>query len=394
MGRRFTSVLTVFPVEHVGARVLEHGRQHAPPSRPSTIGVAPGQRRLRRSPRAPRPSRESTLSRSLKSPHGPRPERRLEEALRGPVPGEVSRDHEDQGRDDHATTRGEVHTRMNTKDYGDVLVIPNGVTAAEHPTFFEPLGTVDELKEKYRFVDETGDRGKVYGLAITGNAPGLRVQQGRSDRGRHHPAAEDARTSSSPPCRPSRTRARASIPLYTNYKDGWPLRQWERYTVVAISGDPEGTRQARARRGPMGPGQGAVHHRLADLRRGQGRRQPNDPTTTNWEKSKELLATGKIGAMVLGSWSIVQMQGGPRRPAKTRRHRLPAVPGPDRRQVPLRHRRRPPERDQRQLQAQGRGPGLDRLVRRRVQLRHRPGRHLDRADGSLVRLATDSRRPE
>src|SRR5690606_18839923 len=33
-----------------------------------------------------------------------------------------------------------------------------------------------------------------------------------------------------------------------------------------------------------------------------------DPVTTNWEASKGDLGAGKIGAMVLGSWAIVQMQ--------------------------------------------------------------------------------------
>ncbi|MNI29852.1 Bacterial extracellular solute-binding protein [compost metagenome] len=33
-----------------------------------------------------------------------------------------------------------------------------------------------------------------------------------------------------------------------------------------------------------------------------------DPTTTNWDASKADLANGKIGAMVLGSWAIGQIQ--------------------------------------------------------------------------------------
>jgi ABC-type glycerol-3-phosphate transport system substrate-binding protein len=33
-----------------------------------------------------------------------------------------------------------------------------------------------------------------------------------------------------------------------------------------------------------------------------------DPTTTDWEKSKTLVATGQIGVMALGSWAISQMQ--------------------------------------------------------------------------------------
>src|SRR6187431_3277799 len=36
---------------------------------------------------------------------------------------------------------GEVKTRMNTDDYGDVLLIPNSVPVADYPDFFEPVGT-------------------------------------------------------------------------------------------------------------------------------------------------------------------------------------------------------------------------------------------------------------
>jgi ABC-type glycerol-3-phosphate transport system substrate-binding protein len=33
-----------------------------------------------------------------------------------------------------------------------------------------------------------------------------------------------------------------------------------------------------------------------------------DPTTTDWEKSKSMIAEGQIGVMALGSWAISQMQ--------------------------------------------------------------------------------------
>jgi ABC-type glycerol-3-phosphate transport system substrate-binding protein len=39
----------------------------------------------------------------------------------------------------------------------------------------------------------------------------------------------------------------------------------------------------------------------------QGLTEP-DPTTTNWEQSKTLLGTGKVATMMLGSWSVTQMQ--------------------------------------------------------------------------------------
>src|SRR4051812_33199630 len=65
---------------------------------------------------------------------------------------------------------GEVKTRMNTKDYGDVLLIPNSVSVADYPDFFEPIGSTDELGKTYRFVNEAAVDGTAYGLATFGNA--------------------------------------------------------------------------------------------------------------------------------------------------------------------------------------------------------------------------------
>ncbi|MFI5915707.1 ABC transporter substrate-binding protein [Dactylosporangium sp. NPDC051541] len=201
---------------------------------------------------------------------------------------------------------GEVRVRMNTKNYGDVLLIPNSVTADQLPNFFEPLGTVDELQNKYRFVrtEQTFD-GKVYGLAITGNAQGyvfnkkLWTQAGIT----------------TPPKTPEEflTALKAikektgAIPLYTNYKDGWPLGQWEG-ARGGISGDPDAATKLAADDAPWSPGKEhyVLDSVLFDAVKG-GYTEP-DPTTTNWEQSKGLLGTGKIATMMLGSWSIVQMQ--------------------------------------------------------------------------------------
>src|SRR5690606_33072553 len=43
-----------------------------------------------------------------------------------------------------------------------------------------------------------------------------------------------------------------------------------------------------------------------------------DPTTTNWEQSKQMLATGQIGVMMLGSWAIPQMQDAAEAAGETR----------------------------------------------------------------------------
>ncbi|MDF2806211.1 MAG: transporter substrate-binding protein, partial [Cellulosimicrobium sp.] len=67
---------------------------------------------------------------------------------------------------------GDVSIRLNSGDYGDVLLIPNTVDADQLSTFFEPLGTVDELGEEYRFIHDKAYEGQVYGLATFGTAMG------------------------------------------------------------------------------------------------------------------------------------------------------------------------------------------------------------------------------
>ncbi|MEO3745804.1 ABC transporter substrate-binding protein [Plantactinospora sp. B5E13] len=201
---------------------------------------------------------------------------------------------------------GEIRIRMNTREYGDVLLIPNSVTADMLPTFFEPLGSVDDLDDKYRFVrSEQSFEGTVYGLAITGNAQGFvynkKVWQ---QAGITAPPKTPAEFLAALAAIRDRTDA---IPLYTNYKDKWPLGQWEGGRGV-ISGDPEAAIKLGRDDAPWAPGQ--EHFVLDSLlfdAVAQGLTEP-DPTTTNWEQSKGLLGTGKVATMMLGSWSIVQMQ--------------------------------------------------------------------------------------
>ncbi|MEX1029733.1 MAG: hypothetical protein WDZ91_06770 [Paenibacillaceae bacterium] len=68
---------------------------------------------------------------------------------------------------------GSVKIRMNTDDYGDLLLIPNNLTPEDLPTYFEPLGGLSELSEKYLFAQEKAYQEKVYGLPIVVNAQGI-----------------------------------------------------------------------------------------------------------------------------------------------------------------------------------------------------------------------------
>lgn len=200
---------------------------------------------------------------------------------------------------------GEVRIRMNTDDYGDVLLIPNSITADELPTFFEPLGSVEELSETYRFIPEQAYEGQAYGIAITGNAQGYVYNK----------AVWEEAGITEPPASPEEflqalqaiKDGTDAVPLYTNYADGWPTTQWEG-NRGSISGDPEAVNNLADSDAPWAEGE--EHYVIDSLlfdAVAAGLTE-EDPTTTEWEMSKEMLGNGEIAAMVLGSWSITQMQ--------------------------------------------------------------------------------------
>lgn len=200
---------------------------------------------------------------------------------------------------------GEVKTRMNTKDYGDVLLIPRSVASADLKDFFEPLGTVDKLGQKYRFVNEQALDGTVYGLATFGNAQGMVYNKKVfADAGiTALPKSTDEFITDLQAIK-DKTKA---VPLYTNYKDGWPLI-WPQNLMGAFTGDPNVFVKMSASDAPWTAGQEkyTADSLLYDVA-AKGLIEA-DPTTTNWENSKNLIATGKIGVMVLGSWALPQMQ--------------------------------------------------------------------------------------
>lgn len=204
----------------------------------------------------------------------------------------------------HTDYEGEVSIRLNTEEYGDVLLLPNQVTKDQLPNYFEPLGGVEDLADTYRFVRSEGSyQGTVYGLAITGNASGYVVNT--------RVMAEAGITA--PPTTPDEFLAaleavkdKTGATYYTNYKDGWPLSQWQGNQGVVAGPDAVSIRDADDAPWTQGKEMYALDGLLFDIVN-RGLAEP-DPTTTNWEESKVKLGTGEISAMVLGSWAVTQIQ--------------------------------------------------------------------------------------
>ncbi|MCH5672276.1 extracellular solute-binding protein [Streptomyces gilvus] len=198
----------------------------------------------------------------------------------------------------------DVKIRMNTEDYGDVLLIPGVVKKSDYPRFFASLGTQAERSEKYRFTDFTTVDGKVYGQSPIGVSPGFVYNKKVwREAGVTKWPTTPAEFLDDLKAIKAKTDA---VPYYTNFAAQWPLTSWT-FVNGSVSCDT-GVTAKLAEGDPWAKGSDLrvgdtllydiVHQGLAE----------KDPTTTNWELSKPQLAKGKIATQWLGTWAIVQFQ--------------------------------------------------------------------------------------
>lgn len=199
---------------------------------------------------------------------------------------------------------GEMLTRMSTTNYGDVIGIP-AIQPDQYEQFLEPLGETADFEDTYRFLPAASFDGTQYGIAFGGNANGV-VYNKR--------VFEEAGITTLPTNEAEWLDALQqiadntdAIPLYTNYKDGWPLTQ-SFGNLGAITNDPDAPITMAEDPAPWTEGTDvyAIDSLLYESV-AAGLTEP-DPLTTNWEQSKVDLGTGEIAAMTLGSWAISQMQ--------------------------------------------------------------------------------------
>ncbi|GGM12058.1 sugar ABC transporter substrate-binding protein [Streptomyces fumigatiscleroticus] len=199
---------------------------------------------------------------------------------------------------------GEVKIRMNTENYGDVLMIPAVIEKKDYPRFFASLGSEAERSAQYRFTDYSTVGGKVYGQSPIGVVPGMIYNKKVWSRaGITDWPTTPAEFLDDLKAIKSKTDA---IPYYTNFKDMWPLSSW-----TNVNGSVGCDTQATTRLAEGNPWADGADLRVADtllydiVHQGLAEK---DPTTTNWEASKPKIAKGEIATMWLGSWAIIQMQ--------------------------------------------------------------------------------------
>ncbi|HEL2591475.1 TPA: carbohydrate ABC transporter substrate-binding protein [Streptococcus suis] len=201
---------------------------------------------------------------------------------------------------------GQMKTRMNSKEYGDVLMIPGDIQPQDYATFFEPMGDKAELEKTYLGLNDRSFEGVSYGIPSQMNATGMVVNM---------KVFEDAGIKEFPKTPESFLAALKTIkeknndvvPLYTNYAAGWTLSNWD-FTRAGAAGDVDFTNKMTSDTSPFDQEDtmGTIYKLLYDVAK-EGLIEA-DPTTTDWEQSKVDLSNGKIAVMVLGSWAVPQIQ--------------------------------------------------------------------------------------
>lgn len=204
---------------------------------------------------------------------------------------------------------GELAIRMQTKEYGDVLMIPDAVPSKEFPNYFESFGSVDDLKDKYQegYLYSKWYDGNVYGLAYMCTVQGIVYNKA---------VFEQAGITALPKTTDEFLNAlRAidektdAIPYYTNANSGWTLDQWEDHTYGTLTGNAN-YKNNELPYDANAFAEGSSHYTVAKLLYDivkEGLCEA-DPSTADWEASKGMLNRGEIGAMVLGNWAIQQMK--------------------------------------------------------------------------------------
>lgn len=201
---------------------------------------------------------------------------------------------------------GQVKTRMNSDDYGDILMIPSDIKPQDYKNFFEPLGKKDELSKKYFGMNDRSYDGISYGIPSQMNATGLVVNM---------KVFKDAGVKEFPKTPEDFVKALKKVkehnsevtPLYTNYAAGWTLTNWD-FVKAGAAGDADFTNKLTTDKAPFEDGKvmNTIYNTLYTV--SKEKLIEADPTTSDWEQSKVDLANGKIGVMVLGSWAIPQVQ--------------------------------------------------------------------------------------
>ena len=199
---------------------------------------------------------------------------------------------------------GDVKIRMNSSNYGDVLLIPNALPEVGVPAVLHLAGGGE--RSECQVPVHRRRHGERPGLW---NRPerqrqGLRLQQEGLGGCRRHDVAEDhGRVHRRPAGHQGKTRRPR---YYTNYKDGWPLTQCES-ALGSVASDTDANNKLATDNAPWTSGKESTASTTCSTTWCK-RPDRERPDHHQLGELQDAARNGKIATMWLGSWSISQMQ--------------------------------------------------------------------------------------
>ena len=197
-----------------------------------------------------------------------------------------------------------IRTRMNTKDYGEVLFIPFSMNAnpKEYADFFEPLGKVEELEKEYIDVTEADYDGIAYGIPTALNSLGIIYNEDvlKEAGVEKMPTSLEEMVEA---CEKIKKNTDA-IPFYTNYNN--TLGVWGG-ALTSYGG--ENYRKDTLDKGTAFES-GQPIRQVMDLfyaLTSKGLTE-EDPITGDYGKSQQMLADGKVAMFMMGSQELVEIR--------------------------------------------------------------------------------------
>ncbi|WP_163134577.1 ABC transporter substrate-binding protein [Agarivorans sp. Alg241-V36] len=200
-----------------------------------------------------------------------------------------------------ADYQGSLRPRMNTNDYGDLVLVLPSVPKEQYSKFYEPLNMYQA--DEVRFYDVWRHQDKVYGLSMGNQIEGLVYNKQVLAEAQ---VEVPIRTISELYEAAEKIAKLGKVPFYLNFGAQWPLQYWDKYPVT-VAGD-RGVYENMLVRDDAFSGETAYHQSFSVLRHlVENKWTEADLMTNSWEESKSTLANGDAGMFYLGSWFIPQV---------------------------------------------------------------------------------------
>ena len=200
-----------------------------------------------------------------------------------------------------------IAQKISEGDFGDVVFLPSYLDSETLQREFEPLGTVVELSEKYNYIDRSARTdNEVYGIPYSAYLSGILYNKDLFNRAGISERPRSIEEFYQDMCLIK--DATGAVPFCSYYSTDWALYNWANFPYIEMTGNP-GYKEHEFlyERNPFT--ESGTHYQvyklLYDLIADGLTEQPLG--SISWNQSMQMLKDGKLGCVVLGSWSIHQL---------------------------------------------------------------------------------------